>query len=399
VRVLVTDAGAAAAVATVRSLGRRGVFCVAGWHAGSFPLAATSRHCAGVLRLPDPMREPEAYAARVVDRVRRGDFDAVIPISDATRTASAPARSRIEERVAYCAAPEAALLAAEDKWGILQRAERAGLLGPPARLVEDHGSARAAISEVPAPWVIRARRSLVWDGDRFRQPTTKIVFDAAAARSLLTERVGLGEPLVVSHYRRGTGRGVYLFMANDRPVAWFGHLRVRETDPRGSAACAAVPLTPSAEMVERCGSLLAGLGLTGAAMIEFRRGAGDDSDWLVEINPRLWGSVPLAVHAGLDFPWWQLRYFTAGEIPAMPEQLGDLLGCRYLTAEIGRLVNVARGAPADWKEPFPRFGEAWRGFLSACAPGWRYYHQSVEDPLPGLAEPLVFLQARMRTSR
>jgi biotin carboxylase len=396
---LVTDAGAAAAVATVRSLGRRGVACIAGWHAGSFPLAVTSRHCAGVFRLPDPMQAPERYADVLFGLVRRGEFDAVIPVSDATRTAAAPARRRIEEHAVYCAAPEAALSAAEDKWSILQNAERAGLATPPARLVEDHGSARAALSELPAPWVVRARRSLVRDGARFLQPATAVLFEAASALSVLTERIGNGESIVVSRYRGGTGRGVYLFMANGAPAAWFGHLRLRETDPRGSAACAAVPLAPTPDAVAKCGALLAGLGVTGAAMVEFRRGGGDEPDWLVEINPRLWGSLPLAVHAGFDFPWWQLRYFARGEIPEMPEHVVDIRGCRYLTAEVGRLINVARGAPPGWTGPYPAFGEAWRGFVASCAPGWRYYHQSVEDPLPGVAEPLGFLQDRIRRRR
>jgi predicted ATP-grasp superfamily ATP-dependent carboligase len=399
VRVLVTDAGAAAAVAVVRSLGRRGVTCVAGWHAASFPLAATSRFCAGVERLPDPMSQPDRYAAELVERVRRGDFDAVIPVSDAALAAAGPVRERIAEHAFYCAAPEVAMRAAEDKWGILQAANGIGLTTPPARLVEDREAARAALVELPPPWVIRARRSLVRDGSRFRQPAALVAFQTELAASALAERIDRGEPVVVSSYREGTGRGVYVFMADATPAAWFGHLRLRETDPRGSPACAAVPLIPSEAEVARCAALLSRLGVTGAAMVEFRRGRTDDSDALVEINPRLWGSISLAVHAGMDFPWWQLRYFTTGEVPVMPSRLHDLVGCRYLTAEIGHLINVARGAPPDWKGPFPELGDAWRGFAAACAPGWRYYHQSFEDPLPGVAEPFAFVHGRLKRAR
>jgi hypothetical protein len=127
-------------------------------------------------------------------------------------------------------------------------------------------------------------------------------------------------------------------------------------------------------------------------MLEFRHGNDGQEDWLVEINPRLWGSISLPVHAGLDFPWWHFRYFALGETPVMPEQRTDVSGCRYLTAEAVRLWNIAKGPPAGWREPYPPFGSACRDFLAAFGPGWKYYHQSVADPLPGLAEPLTFLR-------
>ena len=41
------------------------------------------------------------------------------------------------------------------------------------------------------------------------------------------------------------------------------------------------------------------LGWTGLIMVEFRVG---DSPWLMEVNGRIWGSLPLAVHRGMDFP-------------------------------------------------------------------------------------------------
>ena len=46
--------------------------------------------------------------------------------------------------------------------------------------------------------------------------------------------------------------------------------------------------------------LLDSIGYQGVAMVEFRRGS-DGQDYFLEINGRLWGSLPLALHAGVDF--------------------------------------------------------------------------------------------------
>ena len=43
------------------------------------------------------------------------------------------------------------------------------------------------------------------------------------------------------------------------------------------------------------------LSYSGLAMVEFRRGP-DGVGYLMEVNGRVWGSLPLAVRAGMDFP-------------------------------------------------------------------------------------------------
>ena len=37
-------------------------------------------------------------------------------------------------------------------------------------------------------------------------------------------------------------------------------------------------------------------------MVEFKVAEDSGDFWFIEINPRLWGSLPLAVSAGVNFP-------------------------------------------------------------------------------------------------
>lgn len=45
----------------------------------------------------------------------------------------------------------------------------------------------------------------------------------------------------------------------------------------------------------------------GVAMVEFKRDRKTGEYKLLEINPRFWGSLPLALHCGVNFPVYQAQ--------------------------------------------------------------------------------------------
>ena len=87
------------------------------------------------------------------------------------------------------------------------------------------------------------------------------------------------------------------------PLARFTHQRIREYPISGGPSTLresiADPLVE--KMAEK---ILRALDWFGVAMVEFRYDPRDGLPKLMEINPRFWGSLPLAVYAGVDFPYW-----------------------------------------------------------------------------------------------
>jgi predicted ATP-grasp superfamily ATP-dependent carboligase len=53
--------------------------------------------------------------------------------------------------------------------------------------------------------------------------------------------------------------------------------------------------------MKKCEELLSSLNWNGVAMFEFKYTT-DSIYYLMEINPRLWGSLQLAIDSGVDFP-------------------------------------------------------------------------------------------------
>ena len=58
----------------------------------------------------------------------------------------------------------------------------------------------------------------------------------------------------------------------------------------------------SPDLVAACGRLCAHTDFTGLAMFEFRRDPATEATVLLEVNARPWGSMPLPVALGVDFP-------------------------------------------------------------------------------------------------
>lgn len=75
-------------------------------------------------------------------------------------------------------------------------------------------------------------------------------------------------------------------------------------------------------------------------MVEFR-GTEDGIPQLMEINPRFWGSLQLAIDAGVDFPGL-LYELALGRLPAVPQGYQTGIRSRWLLGDLDRLYLVLR---------------------------------------------------------
>ncbi len=111
-------------------------------------------------------------------------------------------------------------------------------------------------------------------------------------------------------------------------------------------------------------------------MLEFKRDARDGTAKLLEINGRFWGSLQLAVDAGIDFPYLLYRLAVDGDVePAFSYREGirlrwwlgdvDWLSLRLRDGgHIGAIReflasngNMTRGEILRWNDPSPAFEE------------------------------------------
>jgi predicted ATP-grasp superfamily ATP-dependent carboligase len=314
-RVLVTDGDNRAALAVTRALGRRGHHVVVA-ERRSPALAQVSRYCAGRVTYPDPGADADAFITALVDAVRTHEIDVLLPVADITTALVTEHRERIE---AICALPVAdadVVARAADKVAIMQTAVRLGVPIPATVYVDRGEDPVERAATLAYPIVVKPRRS------RLRTPTGWVACSVGYARTaddlirLVAATPAEGFPLILQERIEGPGLGVFMCYKRGVLAAVFSHRRLREKPPSGgvSVLSESVPVRDDARAYAK--RLLDDLGWQGIAMVEFKIDARDDVPRLMEINGRFWGSLQLAVDAGIDFP--SILLDTLNDAPPAP---------------------------------------------------------------------------------
>jgi len=301
--ILVSDGEQRSALAVVRSLHRAGhTVHVSG--RGPRTLASVSRSAAGTLVAPDPLTAPDAFVDAVVGYVARQRIDVVVPITEAALLALLPAR----ERLAPAIVPFPSLAAfrrISDKLALVEVARCAGVSVPEQHVLHTPADAAALDrSSLAYPVVVKPSRSVGDDGEGCvrAQFTVRHAADAAALGGVLATLPVAAYPLLIQRRIVGPGRGVFLLMWDDEIIARFAHRRIREKPPSGGVSVCAESVVADPALVEQSAELLRAVGWQGVAMVEYKVDSVTGVPYLMEVNGRFWGSLQLAIDAGVDFP-------------------------------------------------------------------------------------------------
>ncbi|MDB5714973.1 MAG: ATP-grasp domain protein [Sphingomonadales bacterium] len=213
----------------------------------------------------------------------------------------------------------------------------------------------------------------------------EFVMDPTALVAALGQYDGVGRWPLVQDYCPGVGIGQMIYMAKGTAVMRFQHQRLHEWPPEGgvSTLCEGTPLNEHAGQMLKSEALLQKIGWEGPAMVEYRHDPATGRYWLMEVNGRFWGSLPLASASGATFAWEQYRRDILGQTDiAGPPRSG--LRARYMIPETRRLLRLLfqRSAIADPQfraRPGRDLFDYATGFLR---PDTRYYVWRLDDPGP-----------------
>ena len=383
--VLVTDGEQRAALAIVRSLGRAGYLVhVASAHRRS--LAGGSRWCATETVVPDPEADPAAFAGEVEALLSRLGADTLIPVTEASLLALLPLRARLDP---VCLPfPDAAAFAAiSDKSLVLQRARTVGIAVPEQRIITDRDAAGRLPPDLPFPVVLKPARSVVESNGR----RVKLGVRHAAGPAQLAHELAAVDPaafpVLLQQRVIGPGVGIFLLRWNGRTIASFAHRRIREKPPSGGVSVYRESIAADPELVALSIGLLDTFDWQGVAMIEYKLDEVTGTPYLMEINGRFWGSLQLAIDAGVDFPRLLLDC-ALGTTPDPVTAYRTGIRSRWWWGDVDHLLSRVRRSSRALNLPPgdpSRLGAVAR-FLILWRPGDRNEVLRLSDPRPFLRE-------------
>ncbi|MGE3885920.1 MAG: ATP-grasp domain-containing protein [Vicinamibacterales bacterium] len=334
-RVLVTDGDSRSALAIVRALGRAGHWVAVG-HSRTPALAQASRYCSHRLEYPDPASQDQAFVHALVSSVAELGIDALLPVADITTLLVTQHRDRFDARCQIPFAPAAAIARAADKVDVLKTALRLGVPVPRTVFVNARPDAPATL-DLSYPVVIKPHRSRTRTPQGWRGTTVSYARDPQDLGAQLAARHDAEFPLALQERIVGPGLGLFLCVDRGVIVARFCHRRLREKPPTGgvSVLSESIPIHDGA--LAHAEALLRDLDWFGVAMVEFKVDERDGIPKLMEINGRFWGSLQLAIDAGVDFPNILLRTL-AGDPPAAPPAYKVGVRNRWLVGDLESLM-------------------------------------------------------------
>ena len=391
--VLVTDGEQRAALAVVRSLGRAGFrpFVVS---SRSRSLAGVSRFTQGRFMVPDPLTSPGGFADGLVELARGLDVDVVLPITDASVLATLGIRDRLGRAVVPFPSLED-FRRISDKQAVLAEASALGLAVPAQCTVVDPAAARTLDPKSLAfPVVIKPARSTADAGGHRLKLVVTYARDARELRSRLAELPAAAFPVLLQQRVVGPGIGIFELVWDGRLVATFAHRRLREKPPAGGVSVYSESVAADSDLVDRSHALLERFGWRGVAMVEYKLDAATGVPYVMEVNGRFWGSLALAIEAGVDFPRLLVE-LALGQNPGAPPTYRVGVRSRWWWGDVDHLWTRWRHSSDELALP-PGSPGRWRtlGNFLAVPPGTACPVLRLDDPVPFLQETIDWIRRR-----
>lgn len=299
---LVIGSDTRAFLGVVRSLGRQGVAVdVAPFDFSS--VALSSRYIRTVHRLPPLQLDPEAWFVALLKLCETTRPDFIVPCDDRSIIPFHEFRSRTAHlRVGMPG--ELAFQTFFDKGDTRAMAQACGVPVPHGRVLAAGDTAESLVAEFGLPLFLKPRNSYLLRALESRRNVSacRSLQDLQTALAHIEHRAeALHEYLVETNFN-GVGVGVSVLAHQGVVSQAFQHRRVREpVGGGGSSYRQSERVSPDLEAMTL--ALCKASRLEGVAMFEYKVDDATGQKALLEVNSRFWGSLPLAMAAGVDFPY------------------------------------------------------------------------------------------------
>lgn len=334
--VLVTDARERSVLAAIRAL------AAAGYGVGTttdtrLSPGQSSRSCSRHHRVSSPSTDGEAFVRRLREIVKGGDYTAMIIGSDASLLAISEHRELLAGLVKIGLPGREVVRNALSKLELSRAAEAVGFRTPPMIVCESEEQAREAARELGFPVIAKAASAVVVTDGSITRPDTRLILDEATLDAWLElQRPGSTLIQVREHGPVYSCAGV---MTAEGLVGFTLARYVRTWPLEAGNASFAETISPPEDLRERVTPLLQRMGWQGIFELELM-GCDGGEFFAIDLNPRVYGSLALAVRAGAALPalWCDVLLGR----PVTPQVARAGISYRWEEGEVRNFAALAR---------------------------------------------------------
>ncbi|MFH2035010.1 MAG: ATP-grasp domain-containing protein [Candidatus Zixiibacteriota bacterium] len=358
-KILVTDGNQRSTLALVRSLGARDIALTVG--EDEHPsLSSKSKYCSNTYKYSSPKNDPEKFVADIENEIKRGEYFMLIPMTDLTCFLVMQNFERFSRYTKIPFPDQGNYWKAQDKGIVVSLFKNLGFGTPLTWISDDGGSLESFAENVNFPVVIKPRQSKILIDNKWISGQVRYAYSLDQLKHIIENYDRSAPPPMVQERIYGPGAGAFMLFNRGELRASFFHRRLREKPPSGgvSVLCESIPIHN--EMLESATAVLKKLKWHGVAMAEYKIDLRDNKPKIMEINTRFWGSLQLAVDAGVDFPFLLYKMLADGDIEYFDKfKIG--IKVRWLLGDLDHLLlRLFKGAgqlnlPSNYPGRFKTF--------------------------------------------
>ncbi|MCK4236846.1 MAG: ATP-grasp domain-containing protein [Candidatus Krumholzibacteria bacterium] len=364
--IAIFNAEARKAVSVIRSLGEEGLKIIS-FSFERISFAGSSRYVHKNFYLKDFDTE------YITKKLKSCEIDMILPIEDSSIEFFGKNKDRFKKYRIIMPEFETFILFA-DKANTVRLAKEKGVSVPETYIPDSTEEAeKNLLARSDYPLVIKPRRSTGSIG-------LKIVKDPKEGTRnyrMLSEKFHL--PLIQQYIPQGgKALGAEFLFFRGREIMSFSHQRIREF-PVNNGPSTFCKYYRKDDALTKGRKFFEGLNYSGFAMVEFKEHPETKELYLMEINPRPWGSITLPISMGFNFPaeavkvFWDPENYEIQE-PGLDIDLSQDYYMRWFLP--GDLLSISLNKRMTVTE---KFRKLFRKYKNTA-----YQILSLKDPLPAL---------------
>jgi len=285
-----------------------------------------SSHYSNIIIVPSLETYPEEWLCKI-QQIASGD-EILMPVSVEAIKFVASNKTRLSKILLIPPIPLEQIMLALDKRESQKFIESIGIPTPVTFYPMSLNDAEDALLETKFPVVLKLRQ------ERNIPPRERygIAYDIVEFRKLYRKLSVIQSPLLMQEYISGQGVGVSILADKGTVLAIFQHQRLREQFKTGgpSTFCSYF----NSKVLEDYASMFARKSeWSGIAMLEFKYNHDKKTFYFMEINPRFWGSMELAIISGVNFPYLFLEWILGNNRKNIVRQ-SKTIKLKYLNMDI-----------------------------------------------------------------
>jgi protein-tyrosine-phosphatase/predicted ATP-grasp superfamily ATP-dependent carboligase len=327
-KILVVGGGQTTFLSIIRSFGRIG-FDVHVANDSTTDLALYSRYITKAHKISHSSSAVQRKSD-IIRIMKEENFDLVIPIGDQNVIPFHLFRYEYEAAGRMYLIDENSFQITNSKILTGQLALSLGIPVPHSEIISDVSESKAVLSKFALPVMLKPTSSYTLANLDEKKQVKRIDTLKQGEQSL--RGMLLHGQVLVQEYFEGIGLGLEVLAYEGEILASFQHIRIHEEGKSiGSTYRKSQPVD---EMyLSAVKKMIAALHYSGVAMVEFRYNPLTKKWVLIEINGRFWGSLPLPLACGADFPWYLYQMLVEGR-REFPQTYRVGLYCRNTSADL-----------------------------------------------------------------